>query len=171
MTDPLLRLSAAPPAVTSCPSSALPKCASSTRISTNDESDGGFMLSASSSKATRLWGALALVTLPLTVLLAVVVATETPELAADFMDHGDHRYHGDYSPLIRKVQYATAKYKNINVPLYKEKGWAIATPCVSGPDHGAMGIHVVQGSRIADGVLDPTLPEALIYEPLPNGAL
>jgi len=53
--------------------------------------------------------------------------------------------------------------------LYKEKGWAVATPCVSGPDHGAMGIHVVQGSRIADGVVDPTAPEALIYEPLPNG--
>jgi hypothetical protein len=33
-----------------------------------------------------------------------------------------------------------------------------------------MGIHVVQGSRVADGILDPTQPEALIYEPLPNGA-
>ncbi len=32
-----------------------------------------------------------------------------------------------------------------------------------------MGIHVVQGSRVADGILDPTQPEALIYEPLPNG--
>lgn len=32
-----------------------------------------------------------------------------------------------------------------------------------------MGIHVVQGSRIADGVLDPQYPEALIYEPQPNG--
>ena len=32
-----------------------------------------------------------------------------------------------------------------------------------------MGVHVVKGSRIADGYLDPQAPEALIYEPLPNG--
>jgi hypothetical protein len=99
---------------------------------------------------------------------SVVSAADQDDLSADFAMHGDHYSHVD-SPLIRKVRYATAKYKNINVALYKEKGWAVATPCVSGPDHGAMGIHVVQGSRIADGVLDPTAPEALIYEPLPNG--
>ena len=99
---------------------------------------------------------------------SVVSAAGEDDLSADFAAHGDHYSHVD-SPLIRKVHYATAKYKNINVALYKEKGWAVATPCVSGPDHGAMGIHVVHGSRIADGVLDPTAPEALIYEPLPNG--
>jgi hypothetical protein len=99
---------------------------------------------------------------------AAVSAADQDDLSADIA-HGDHYSHADYSPLIRKVHYATAKYRNINVALYKEKGWAVATPCVSGPDHGAMGIHVVQGSRIADGVLDPTAPEALIYEPLPNG--
>src|SRR4051812_46795327 len=99
---------------------------------------------------------------------SVVSAADQDDLSADFAMHGDHYSHVD-SPLIRKVRDATAKYKNINVALYKEKGWAVATPCVSGPDHGAMGIHVVHGSRIADGVLDPMAPEALIYEPLPNG--
>jgi hypothetical protein len=99
---------------------------------------------------------------------SAVSAADQDDLSADFAVHGDHYSHVD-SPLIKKVHYATAKYKNINVALYKEKGWAVATPCVSGPDHGAMGIHVVQGSRIADGVLDPYAPEALIYEPLPNG--
>jgi hypothetical protein len=101
---------------------------------------------------------------------SVVSAADPDGLSADLLPaHEDHYSHVDYSPLIRKVHDATARYKNINVALYKEKGWAVATPCVSGPDHGAMGIHVVQGSRIADGVLDPTAPEALIYEPLPNG--
>jgi hypothetical protein len=99
---------------------------------------------------------------------SVVSAAGEDDLSADLAVHGDHYSHFE-SPLIRKVHDATAKYKNINVALYKEKGWAVATPCVSGPDHGAMGIHVVHGSRIADGVLDPTAPEALIYEPLPNG--
>jgi len=127
------------------------------------------MLSVSLRKPAHFLGALALVALPLAG-STVAVAAGQNEPAADFsMDHGDHDFHVENSPLIRKVQYATAKYKNINVALYKEKGWAVATPCVSGPDHGAMGIHVVQGARIADGLLDPAAPEALIYEPLPNG--
>ena len=99
---------------------------------------------------------------------SMVSAADQDDLSADFAAHGDHYSHVE-SPLVKKVHDATARYRNINVAVYKEKGWAVATPCVSGPDHGAMGIHVVQGSRIADGVLDPTAPEALIYEPLPNG--
>ena len=127
------------------------------------------MLSVSLRKPAHFLGALALVALPLAGSTVAVAAGQNEPAADSSMDHGVHDSHGDNSPLIRKVQYATAKYKNINVALYKEKGWAVATPCVSGPDHGAMGIHVVQGARIADGLLDPAAPEALIYEPLPNG--
>jgi hypothetical protein len=131
------------------------------------------MMIASFKKPAHFLGALALVALPLALPCAAsaasAAASDQEDVSADFMDHGDHRFHGDSSPLIRKVHNATEKYKNINFALYKEKGWAVATPCVSGPDHGAMGVHVVMGSRIADGVLDPTAPEALIYEPLPNG--
>src|SRR3569833_1282319 len=116
----------------------------------------------------KVLGAFVAASLALGLTSSVVHATDQSEISADFMGHGNFPHHGD-SPLIKKVHDATAKYRDINVALYKEKGWAVATPCVSGPDHGAMGIHVVQGSRIADGVLDPTLPEALIYEPLPNG--
>ena len=125
------------------------------------------MMRASFQKSTRWLGALALLSLPLA-LPPAASATGEQDLSADFMDH-DHHSHGDFSPLIKKVHDATAKYQDINFPLHKEKGWAIATPCVSGPDAGAMGIHVVMGSRIQDGILDPTAPEALIYEPLPNG--
>jgi hypothetical protein len=100
---------------------------------------------------------------------SMLAVADQGEMSADFMGHGDF-HHSEYSPLVKKVHDATARYKDINVALKKEKGWAVATPCVSGPDHGAMGIHVVQGSRVADGILDPTQPEALIYEPLPNGS-
>ena len=41
--------------------------------------------------------------------------------------------------------------------------------CVSGPDDGAMGLHYVNLGLVADGVLDPSRPEIVIYEPLPNG--
>jgi hypothetical protein len=126
-------------------------------------------------KTAHFLGTLALVALPLALPSAasatapIAAATDQQDLSMGFMDHADHVFHEEDSPLIRKVHNATAKYQNINFALFKEKGWAVATPCVSGPDHGAMGVHVVMGSRIADGILDPTAPEALIYEPLPNG--
>jgi hypothetical protein len=130
-------------------------------------------MSGLSNRPVRLLGAAALAALPLALacgLPTTVSAGEQQDLSGDFMEHGDHRSHGGYSPLVSKVHDATSKYQNINFALHKEKGWGIATTCVSGPETGAMGIHVVMASRIADGILDPAAPEALIYEPLPNGS-
>src|ERR1700675_4936223 len=73
------------------------------------------------------------------------------------------------SPLFDKVRAATARFKDINVALHE--GWTVATPCVSGPDTGAMGVHLVMASRLADGIIKADEPEALIYEPLPGGAM
>jgi hypothetical protein len=127
------------------------------------------MLSVASKKAAHIVGAFVVASLAMGLTSSVVSAADQDEMAADFMAHGQH--HSEFSPLVRKVHDATVRYsKDINFALTKEKGWAVATPCVSGPDHGAMGIHVVRGSRIADGILDPTAPESLIYEPLPNGS-
>ena len=38
--------------------------------------------------------------------------------------------------------------------------------CVSGPDHGAMGIHYVNGTLLNNLTLDASKPQALIYEPV-----
>ena len=43
--------------------------------------------------------------------------------------------------------------------------------CVTGPDSGAMGLHYVNLAKVGDGELDPTQPEIVIYEPMPNGRL
>ena len=76
------------------------------------------------------------------------------------------------SPLIDKVRAATARYVDINVALNETpEPWVPGTPCVSGPNSGAMGVHYIKLSRIFDGVLNANEPEALIYEPMPNGAL
>ena len=75
------------------------------------------------------------------------------------------------SPLIDKVRAATARYLDINVALNEPEPWVRGTPCVSGPNSGAMGVHYILPSRVFDGVLNANEPEALIYEPLPNGAL
>jgi hypothetical protein len=73
------------------------------------------------------------------------------------------------TPLIDKVRSATARYIDLNVAL--AEGFVPATPCVSGPDTGAMGVHFVLPARIGGGVLSADQPEALIYEPMANGAM
>jgi hypothetical protein len=75
----------------------------------------------------------------------------------------------DNTPLIDKVHDATAQFVDINVAL--AHGWVPATPCVSGPDTGAMGVHLVLPSRVNAGLLNAAKPEALIYEPMANGAM
>jgi hypothetical protein len=71
--------------------------------------------------------------------------------------------------LIEKVRYATARYRDISVAM--AEGWAPATPCVSGPDSGAMGVHFNQPTRKADGTVSADAPQFLIYEPMTNGAM
>lgn len=113
-------------------------------------------------------------TLPiLFALTGAVVATATaePGYAASPSVRGPAQIGSNsriQAPLIEKVRVATERYKDVNVAV--SEGWVQATPCVSGPDFGAMGVHFVLPSRLGDGVLSPEQPEALIYEPLPNGA-
>jgi hypothetical protein len=71
--------------------------------------------------------------------------------------------------LVDKVRQATAHYRDVHVAM--ADGY-VGGPCVSGPNEGAMGIHFVRPDLIFDGgALDVSTPEALIYEPLPNGGL
>jgi hypothetical protein len=73
------------------------------------------------------------------------------------------------TPLLDKVRLATGRYLDINTA--RQEGFVPATPCVSGPSEGAMGVHFVLPARIGDGVLNAEQPEALIYEPMSDGSL
>ena len=94
-------------------------------------------------------------------------------LAHDAKTSADHALHHSSrikpSPLVDKVRAATRRYRNIDVAI--AEGWVPATPCVSGPNSGAMGIHYILPDRVGDAVLSADLPEALIYEPLYDGRL
>lgn len=72
------------------------------------------------------------------------------------------------SPLVDKVRAANRRFEDINVAI--AEGWVQGTPCVSGPDFGAMGVHFILPARVNGAVLNAEQPEALIYEPLGNGA-
>jgi len=76
---------------------------------------------------------------------------------------------GPPTPLLEAVRNATARYLDINEAF--RDGFVTGTPCVSGPDVGAMGVHLVLPARIGSGVLNPAQPQALIYEPNADGTM
>jgi hypothetical protein len=79
----------------------------------------------------------------------------------------DHQMHSgrELAPpakLVQIVRDATQQFTDVNAAT--AAGYQQFLGCVSGPDHGAMGVHYVNGSLVGDGQLDATKPEALIYE-------
>lgn len=69
--------------------------------------------------------------------------------------------------LVQIVRNATTQYAD-DVSAATAAGYSPVLGCVSGPDHGAMGVHYVNSSLV-NGPIDPTQPQALIYEPSSNG--
>lgn len=73
------------------------------------------------------------------------------------------------SQLVEDVRNATRVYLDVNNA--GPAGYGPAFGCVTGPDHGAMGIHYVNGDLVKDGKIVKETPEALIYEPVGGGKL
>jgi len=76
---------------------------------------------------------------------------------------------GNAGALVKVVRESTERFKDVAVA--EAEGYALQFGCVSGPDSGAMGLHYVNFPLVLDGVIDPTKPEIVIYEPQPNGKL
>jgi hypothetical protein len=74
--------------------------------------------------------------------------------------------HAAPAKLVQIVRQATQQFIDVNNT--GPAGYGPAFGCVSGPDHGAMGIHYINGPLVVDGEIDAAYPEALIYEPLGN---
>jgi hypothetical protein len=73
------------------------------------------------------------------------------------------------SDLITIVRQSTERFKDVAVA--EKEGYALQFGCVSGPDAGAMGLHFINGDLVNSGVIDPTRPQIVIYEPTANGGL
>ncbi|MBI3477704.1 MAG: hypothetical protein HY010_18375 [Acidobacteria bacterium] len=73
------------------------------------------------------------------------------------------------SALIKLVRQSTARFQDVTVA--EHEGYALQFGCVSGDTEGAMGLHYVNGGLVGGGVIDPTRPQIVIYEPTPNGGL
>ena len=100
------------------------------------------------------------------------VAAATLAVAADSAAQHDehaHAHHADWAPakLVEEVRNATRQYIDVNAATAAK--YMPYLGCISGPDQGAMGVHYVNGDLVGDGEIDASKPEALIYEPTPEG--
>lgn len=81
----------------------------------------------------------------------------------------------DQKELVQIVRNSTARFKDVNVA--KSEGYALTFGCVTGDDFGAMGMHFLKGEFATnppltkDGLIDPTRPQIVIYEPTANGGM
>lgn len=89
-------------------------------------------------------------------LIAVALAAGPASAASD----GQAQFAG--------VRAATAAYHDLSVA--EAAGYGLFPGCFSSPT-GGMGVHYVQFSSVADGIVDPLQPEALVYEPLSDGGM
>ena len=88
--------------------------------------------------------------------------------AAPFLTAGDdHQGHAVPAKLVTAVRNATQQYANVNAAT--AASYQPLFGCVSGPDHGAMGVHYINLALYGDGLIDESKPEALIYEPSNGG--
>jgi len=100
------------------------------------------------------------VVLALPLLITLIATPRT------FAQEPSHAMHHAPAQLVQDVREATAQFIDVNNA--GPAGYEPVFGCVTGPDHGAMGIHYVNGTLVGDGEIDVAHPEALIYEPVGN---
>ena len=95
-------------------------------------------------------------------LLAQVAAAPNSPTEA----HANHE-HSAPAKLVETVRNATRHFMDVNTAT--AANYQPLFGCVSGPDHGAMGVHYINLSLYGDGEIDASRPEAIIYEPWEDG--
>ena len=71
--------------------------------------------------------------------------------------------------LVQIIREATERFKDFHAA--EAAGYNLGFGCVTGPDAGAMGLHFINSSLVASGVIDAKNPQIIIYEPSPDGEL
>lgn len=120
---------------------------------------------AGASRRSRLAPLLTAVLLPLGIAAAASVAPIEAAGAAEPAAMAGMSMPSD--ALTAKVREVTQRFQTVGAAI--SAGYVQGTPCVSGPDRGAMGIHYVRVDLISNAVLDVNQPSALIYEPETDG--
>ena len=99
---------------------------------------------------------------------AMLLAADGPATQEAEQSHAGHGGQNSPAKLVQLVRDATKKFADVNAAT--AAGYQPFLGCVSGPDHGAMGYHYVNGNLVGDNILDASKPEVMIYE-AKNGGL
>lgn len=112
------------------------------------------------SKRIRAASHAASLTLRLVLLGSFAMTTPLFSQSGTTMDHSE----STQAPpeLVQVVRQATQKYINVNAAI--SAGYQPVLGCVSGQDHGAMGVHYLNPSLL-NGELDTTQPHPPAVEP------
>jgi hypothetical protein len=70
---------------------------------------------------------------------------------------------------LRRARAATRRFRSVAAA--RAAGYAATGECAQDPKYGGMGIHYANDELLADGKLDVTKPEVLVYQPMPSGKL
>ena len=98
----------------------------------------------------------------------LIIACATYSMAQGSSNHNSENgqavhEHAAPTKLVQLVREGTRQYIDVNNAT--AAGYGPFLGCVAGTDHGAMGVHYVNGTLLGNLTLDPAQPEALIYEP------
>ena len=96
--------------------------------------------------------------------LMTIFVIVVPFLYAQETSHAADHEHKFPALLVLQVRDATRQFIDVNNAT--ATGYGPFLGCVTGPDHGAMGIHYVNGALLGETQLDVSKPQALIYEPV-----
>ena len=120
------------------------------------------MTTSTSRPRVRLATLVAVATLVAACAAEAPVAPEMPALRA-----ANTRADAEGARALAALRRATARYHDLKAAT--DDGFVFLHGCESRPDEGPVGAVYVHPGRL-DGVIDPTMPEALIYEPGENGS-
>ena len=70
---------------------------------------------------------------------------------------------------LKRARRATSVFRDVKAA--RAAGYAATGECAQDPKYGGMGIHYANPELVADGKLDVTKPEILVYQPMPSGKL
>jgi hypothetical protein len=106
----------------------------------------------------------------LTALALMLTAAGSVAAAAPAAAHpGPHEPAPDTASDLRRAREATRAFRDVEAA--RAAGYAATGECVEDPKYGGMGIHYANEELVADGELDVTKPEILVYQPTRRGKL
>jgi hypothetical protein len=100
---------------------------------------------------------------------ALVVLAAPAQAHQGHADHGSDEVGPKAAAQLKEARSATKQYRSFEAA--QADGYVLDSECVADPQAGGMGIHAFNEELMADGKLEVTQPEVLVYAPDRDGGL